>query len=509
MLTFLQDIAKLFQELEWRQRFRLQHAMNNPESSPFRIERSALVFSRNRYGNVQPWDRSRIRLKVPIGGSDYVNASPISLRSRSTPSTPNTQSGASVNQQSTSSNLDLPDSKYIATQGPKDGQFSHFWNMVMQETVGDVGVIVMLTQCWEGNKEKCGQYFPSNLDTPVLDLEKREGSDQPSNVTGDPFLDSDPLSGDADSDTAEAPGSEGSSLETHGESHRQGRVMLLESHHDPNSRSEVRKLKVQIGGETKMIWHYLFNGWPDYAKPEGEDRQALLELIKQSAAKAGNPGLNPRFIHCSAGVGRTGTFIALDYLLRELAHGKLEVIPSSSRPSSSGQHTQSSRDGSEAGSANGSLVMGKESTPEAKEDFIFETVNMLREQRMMMVMNDVQFSFLYEVLREAYVEMYSPSHLKVVGSVAGPIRDEAEDVGERTVDADMGEPSPKMARTGDMLFVGPSETVQEESTQAEPKAMNADAVTANSTVAPGAEEGVLYSTLGTGTGREEGPPKMD
>jgi hypothetical protein len=125
------------------------------------------------------------------------------------------------------------------------------------------------------------------------------------------------------------------------------------------------------------------------------------------------------------------------------------------------------------------------------------------------VMNDVQFSFLYEVLREAYVEMYSPSHLKVVGSVAGPIRDEAEDVGERAVDADMGEPSPKMARTGDMLFVGPSETVQEERKQVERKAMNADAVTANSMVAPGAEEGVPYSTLGTDTGREERPPKRD
>lgn len=35
---------------------------------------------RNRYMNVQPWEKSRIRLKVQEGKSDYINASPISLR---------------------------------------------------------------------------------------------------------------------------------------------------------------------------------------------------------------------------------------------------------------------------------------------------------------------------------------------------------------------------------------------------------------------------------------------
>lgn len=34
----------------------------------------------NRYGNVQPWEKSRIHLKVADGQSDYINASPISVR---------------------------------------------------------------------------------------------------------------------------------------------------------------------------------------------------------------------------------------------------------------------------------------------------------------------------------------------------------------------------------------------------------------------------------------------
>jgi protein-tyrosine phosphatase len=491
----LKDISKLFQELEWRQRFRIQHALNNPENSPFRTERSPVVFSRNRYGNVQPWDASRIKLKVPIDGSDYVNASPISLKSRSVSSSPNAKPTTSVDQQVTPSNTGLLESKYIATQGPKEGQFSHFWNMVMQETVGEVGVIVMLTQCWEGNKEKCGQYFPDSMDMPTLNLEPSEGDHQPSNITGDPFLDSDPLSADADSDPAEDPGSDRSTPEIHDELEPQGSVTLLDFHHDTKSRSEVRKLRLQIGEESKTIWHYLFNGWLDYGRPEGEDRRAMLELIQQSATQAGDPGLNPRFIHCSAGVGRTGTFIALDYLLRELAHGKLEVTPSSSRPSSSGQRTQNSLEGSDAGSTTGSFVMGKESTPEAKEDLIFETVNTLREQRMMMVMNDVQFSFLYEVLREAYVEMYSPKHPKVVGSGVGDIRDDSEDVAGRPADADKGEPSPKMARMENMLFVGSTETAQEKKMELERKAANADAVTANSSIEREGEEADPYAAV--------------
>lgn len=509
MLTYPQDIAKLFQELEWRQRFRLQHAMNNPMSSPFRIERSPVVFSRNRYNNVQPWDSSRIKLKVPIAGSDYVNASPIRLKSRSASSSPNARSIASVDHQSTSTNVDIPEYKYIATQGPKEGQFSHFWNMVMQETVGEVAVIVMLTQCWEGNKEKCGQYFPNSMEMPTIDLEPGEGDDHPSNLTGDPFLDSDPLNADADSDSAEDPDADQNTPETQDEGSLEGSVTLLEFHHDTLSRSEVRKLKLQIGKETKTIWHYLFNGWPDYTKPEGEDRRALLELIKQSAQQAGDPIRNPRFVHCSAGVGRTGTFIALDFLLRELAHGNLEIIPStSSRPSSSGQRTQSSQEESDTGSVDNStfaLTMGKESTPEAKEDLIFETVNTLREQRMMMVMNDVQFSFLYEVLREAYVEMYSPGRRKVVGSGLLTNADDNGNgggIGGNVTDTDMEEPSPKMARTSNMLFVGPSEAAEAERKEIEHKngQANAGAVEANRWVE---QNGEVEQATGEARGQTE------
>lgn len=219
----------------------------------------------------------------------------------------------------------------------------------------------------------------------------------------------------------------------------------------------MRKLELRIGEDTKTVWHYLFNGWPDYAKPEGEDRAALLELMKQSTTKAGGP-LNPRIVHCSAGVGRTGTFIALDHLLRELDHGLLGVTQSSpQRPSSSAQLEQRPPEASEPGSSLSSSLTAKDSTPEATEDLIFETVNTLREQRMMMVMNDVQFSFLYEVMREAYVDRKSNWPNSLTGrSGEEPTADGVDAGGEfggefvGHDDDEWGEPSPKLARTDHM-----------------------------------------------------------
>jgi protein-tyrosine phosphatase len=49
---------------------------------------------RNRYANVDPYQTNRVRLKVPEGYNDYINASPVELKS--------TKSGAVL--------------KYIATQ---------------------------------------------------------------------------------------------------------------------------------------------------------------------------------------------------------------------------------------------------------------------------------------------------------------------------------------------------------------------------------------------------------
>jgi len=71
-------------------------------------------------------------------------------------------------------------------------------------------------------------------------------------------------------------------------------------------------------------------------------------------------------VHCSAGVGRSGTYITLDYLLKEIESGSIKA--------------------------------------DEAEDPVYETVNTLREQRMYMVQSEPQYHFIYDVLKEKFAE---------------------------------------------------------------------------------------------------------
>lgn len=369
----------MFQEIEWKQRFRLFHAVENPETSPYKVDRSQVVIERNRYQNVQPWDASRVKLNTPICGSDYVNASPIVLKSRSNDSS-------------------AKEMKYIATQGPKAGQKSHFWHLVHQETSGDTGVVIMLTQLVEDNKEKCSPYFPSDLDNPTMTLQHEETKTNGARADGDPFLDP-PYSPDTDV-------SEGSADSTSG---AQDTITLLSKEFDPEVMCDVRKFKLTINNVSKTIIHYLFSRWPDFGKPEAEDRKGLIQLSRRSYIEAGS---SPRFVHCSAGVGRTGTWIALDFLIREIEEDRL-LDTAKTAPSQNGKVTASSNEPSKTDTW-GKSGPHKVNTPTHEEgfekdehDLIFDTVNSLREQRMMMVVRDVQYVFLYEAVKEVFVEKYA------------------------------------------------------------------------------------------------------
>lgn len=217
--------------------------------------------------------------------------------------------------------------------------------MIWQETK-EVAVIVMLTQTAEAGKEKCSQYFPLNADAGEYEI--------------GPLDETDPSSS--------------------------GSVHFLESTMDEVSRTTIRKLLLTIGNESRIVWHLLFCGWLDFAIPEGKDQAGLLELLKLSAQKNHVPN-NPRIIHCSAGVGRSGTFIALEYLLAQLESGAM----------------------AEAND---------------EDDMIFDVVNRLREQRMTMVQSDAQYFFLYQVLLEQFERWQAT----------------------RKITAGSGEPSPKLRR---------------------------------------------------------------
>jgi protein-tyrosine phosphatase len=296
------EIQAKFIDLEWQQRHRLAQGRQADTVSQWALLSGDDIASRNRYANIEVFANNRVKLKVPDGHSDYINASPIKLRS--------TKSGT--------------EKSFIATQGPKEGIHGHIWRMIWQECA-DPAVIIMLTQTHESGREKCFQYFPADMENPTMAITEDDEFD-------DDF---------------------------------KAMLSLLNIVEDSDTQSTIREMELKTeGGEAKTIWHLLFSGWPDFSIPEDESRDALVRLIQLSAEK-NTQAESPRVVHCSAGVGRSGTFIALDWLLTELEEGSLDDL----------------RDGA---------------------DPVTDIVDELRQQRMMMVQSDSQYNFLYDLMRQLW-----------------------------------------------------------------------------------------------------------
>ena len=74
--------------------------------------------------------------------------------------------------------------------------------------------------------------------------------------------------------------------------------------------------------ETRIIYHYWYTAWPDHNLPEQPD--SLIQLIKQIETIKNYDENNmaerkgPVLVHCSAGVGRTGCFLALSIGIRQI-----------------------------------------------------------------------------------------------------------------------------------------------------------------------------------------------
>ncbi|KAH7394123.1 protein-tyrosine phosphatase-like protein [Phaeosphaeria sp. MPI-PUGE-AT-0046c] len=267
---------------------------------------------RNRYANVDPYQANRVKLQVPDGHSDYINASPVVLVT-------------------TKSHIPL---KFIATQGPKSDSWSHIWRMVWRENQNPA-VVVMLTQTYETGREKCYPYYPQSPSNPDMRVNEH-----------DEFQD--------------------------GFVHN---LHLASLRQDQEARTQVRELDMtaEEGDESRKIWHLLFAGWPDFSVPEGADKAALLRLVDISREKNGDNSTNPRIVHCSAGIGRSGTFIALDWLLQELEEGSLDDTPDNMDP-------------------------------------VVQVIGTLRDQRAGMVQSKNQFLFLYDALRERWRERWISLH---------------------------------------------------------------------------------------------------
>lgn len=142
----------------------------------------------------------------------------------------------------------------------------------------------------------------------------------------------------------------------------------------PGTELEIRKFVMTVEGkdEEKPIWHFLYPSWPDFGALEEHNLESLLSLMSLSREKNADSE-NPRVIHCSAGVGRTGTFVSLEFLLEELQRGAWE------------------------------------GWDDSEKDPVFDTVNQLRKQRRTMVQSVEQYIFIYEVLKKTWEEKYGAS----------------------------------------------------------------------------------------------------
>lgn len=73
---------------------------------------------------------------------------------------------------------------------------------------------------------------------------------------------------------------------------------------------EMRELTFKDEENTPIhkVTHFHFKGWPDFGVPEGEKKEVLFELIDYVRGKM-DQGENA-IVHCTGGIGRTGTFIS-------------------------------------------------------------------------------------------------------------------------------------------------------------------------------------------------------
>ncbi|XP_028984826.1 tyrosine-protein phosphatase non-receptor type 6 isoform X2 [Betta splendens] len=153
---------------------------------------------------------------------------------------------------------------YIATQGCLATTVNDFWQMVWQE---NTHVIVMTTREVEKGRNKCVPYWPQLHSTKEA-----------------------------------------------------GRYVVTCTSEKEMPDCIVRCLEICPVDKPKSfrkVWHYQYLSWPDHGVPQ--EPSGVLGFLEQVNSKQKEfPNSGPMIIHCSAGIGRTGTIVVIDMILESI-----------------------------------------------------------------------------------------------------------------------------------------------------------------------------------------------
>uniref|UniRef100_A0A914YZ95 Protein tyrosine phosphatase n=1 Tax=Panagrolaimus superbus TaxID=310955 RepID=A0A914YZ95_9BILA len=150
---------------------------------------------------------------------------------------------------------------------PLDCTITDFWHMVVQE---ETETVIMLCNIKEKGMDKCAQYWP---------LEEKE-------------------------------------VKTYGDVEVTNTFIRPLNADEPNIRLSILSVKWKEDGKekTREVRHYQWIDWPDRGVPPCKlTAMALLSTVRGTK--------KPIVVHCSAGIGRTGSIVAIEFILERLQQG--------------------------------------------------------------------------------------------------------------------------------------------------------------------------------------------